>query len=60
MIFDPSRWGTTSEAMNAKFPRDSVSGNYIPYNSQSRKCLGQGFALLERKIVLFELIRRTK
>ena len=60
MEFEPSRWGKTTEAMSAKVRRDCVAGRYIPFNAHSRKCLGQGFALLEMKIVLFELVRRTK
>ena len=58
--FVPDRWGSTVEQMQTKFRQDCVSGKYIPFNAHSRKCLGQGFALLEMKIVLFELVRRTK
>jgi len=43
----------------AKFRRATVKGRFIAFNSHSRKCLGQGYALLELKMVLFELVRRV-
>lgn len=58
--FVPGRWGETVEQMQTKFRQDCVSGRYIPFNAHSRKCLGQGFALLEMKVVLFELVRRGR
>ena len=57
--FIPERWGTTVEEMQTKFRRDCVRGAYIPFNAHTRKCLGQGFALLEMKMVLFEMLRRV-
>ena len=57
--FIPERWGTTVEEMHAKFRRECVRGAYIPFNAHTRKCLGQGFALLEMKMVLFEMLRRV-
>lgn len=56
----PERWGTSSEAIQAKFRRETVRGAYIPFNAHTRKCLGQGFALLEMKIMLFLLVKRAK
>lgn len=58
--FEPSRWGETVEEMNSKFRRDCVAGRYIPFNAHSRKCIGQGFALLQMKVALFELVRRAQ
>jgi xanthocillin biosynthesis cytochrome P450 monooxygenase len=58
--FDPARWGSDVEKIKAKVRKDCVDGKYIPFNAYSRKCLGQGFALLQMKTVLFELVRRTK
>jgi xanthocillin biosynthesis cytochrome P450 monooxygenase len=58
--FIPGRWGTTVDEMQAKFRKETVRGAYIPFNAHTRKCLGQGFALLEMKIMLFVLLRRTK
>ena len=56
--FVPERWGKTVEEIQLKFRRDCVRGAFIPFNAHTRKCLGQGFVLLETKILLFELIRR--
>ncbi len=56
--FVPERWGKTVEEMQMKFRRECVRGAYIPFNAHTRKCLGQGFALLEMKMVLFEMVRR--
>lgn len=58
--FLPGRWGETVEQMQTKFRQDCVGGRYIPFNAHSRKCLGQGFALLEMKVILFELVRRGR
>lgn len=43
-----------------KVRKETVKGHMISFNSHSRKCLGQGYALLEMKMVLFELVRRVK
>ncbi|KAF2201232.1 P450 family sporulation-specific N-formyltyrosine oxidase Dit2 [Delitschia confertaspora ATCC 74209] len=58
--FIPERWGTTPEEIMGKFRKETVKGNFIAFNSHSRKCLGQGYALLEMKICLFELTRKVK
>lgn len=58
--FVPERWGTTVEEMQMKFRRECVRGAYIPFNAHTRKCLGQGFALLEMKMVMFEMVRRLR
>ena len=58
--FVPERWGTTVEEMQSMFRKETVRGTYIPFNAHTRKCLGQGFALLEMKIILFELARRVE
>ena len=57
--FIPERWGDKPEEIMAKFRRETVKGRFIAFNSHSRKCLGQGYALLELKMVLFELVRRV-
>ncbi|KAJ5775112.1 uncharacterized protein N7511_000123 [Penicillium nucicola] len=57
--FRPERWGTTVEEMQAQFRRETVRGTYIPFNAHKRKCLGQGFALLQIKIFLFVLLGRV-
>lgn len=58
--FIPERWGATTEEIMAKFRKETVKGNFIAFNSHSRKCLGQGYALLEMKMCLFEMVRRIK
>lgn len=58
--FRPERWGETVGQMQAKFRRETARGAYIPFNAHSRKCLGQGFVLLQMKIFLFELVRRVE
>ena len=58
--FIPERWGDKTEEIMAKTRRETVRGRYIAFNAYSRKCLGQGYALLEMKMALFELVRRTK
>ncbi|KAI9676068.1 MAG: hypothetical protein M1817_000811 [Caeruleum heppii] len=58
--FIPERWGTDVDAIQSKFRREGVRGNFISFNGHSRKCLGQGFVLLQMKIVLFEMLRRVR
>ncbi|CAG7944918.1 unnamed protein product [Penicillium salamii] len=58
--FRPERWGSTVEEMQARFRRETVRGTYIPFNAHRRKCLGQGFALLQLKILLFVLLGRVR
>ncbi|KAH8807450.1 putative sporulation-specific N-formyltyrosine oxidase Dit2 [Xylogone sp. PMI_703] len=59
-VFVPERWGTGIKEIQAKYRKEQVKGNYIPFNAHTRRCLGSGFALLEMRVVLFELVRRTK
>lgn len=58
--FIPERWGSSSEEILARMRKETAKGTFIAFNSHSRKCPGQDFALLQMKIVLFELVRRTK
>ena len=58
--FLPERWGDKPEEIMAKVRRETVRGKFIAFNAHSRKCLGQGYALLEMKMVLFELVRKVK
>ena len=58
--FIPERWGTNPKEIMDKVRKETVKGHMISFNSHSRKCLGQGYALLEMKMVLFELVRRVK
>lgn len=58
--FIPERWGNKADEIMAKARRETVKGRYIAFNAYSRKCLGQGYAILEMKMALFELVRRVK
>ncbi|KAJ6070839.1 hypothetical protein N7467_012158 [Penicillium canescens] len=58
--FRPDRWGETVEEMQGRFRRETVRGTYIPFNAHKRKCLGQGFALLQIKIFLFVLLGKVR
>ena len=60
MTFVPERWGEDMKTIQMKYRKEQVKGNYIPFNAHTRRCLGSGFALLEMKVALFELVRRTK
>jgi xanthocillin biosynthesis cytochrome P450 monooxygenase len=60
MTFVPERWGDNMKDIQAKYRKEQVRGNYIPFNAHTRKCLGSGFALLEMKVALFELVRMAK
>jgi unspecific monooxygenase len=51
---------SSPEEIMGKFRKETVKGNFIAFNSHNRKCLGQGYALLEMKMCLFELVRRVK
>ncbi|OQE35356.1 hypothetical protein PENCOP_c013G07794 [Penicillium coprophilum] len=57
--FRAERWGESVEEMQGRFRRETVRGTYIPFNAHKRKCLGQGFALLQVKILLFVLLGRV-
>ena len=58
--FIPERWGSVVEEMQLKFRRETLKGTFIPFNAHTRKCLGQGFVLLQMKIAVFELVRRMR
>lgn len=58
--FIPERWGNTPDEIVAKLRRETVMGNFLAFNSHTRKYLGQGYALLQMKMVLFEVVRRIK
>jgi unspecific monooxygenase len=60
MTFAPERWGDNMKDIKTKYRKEQVKGNYIPFNAHTRKCLGSTFAIVETKVALFELVRRTK
>ncbi|KAG0155617.1 hypothetical protein PDIDSM_2790 [Penicillium digitatum] len=57
--FRAERWGDTVSEMQGRFRRETVRGTYVPFNAHKRRCLGQGFALLQVKILLFVLLGRV-
>jgi xanthocillin biosynthesis cytochrome P450 monooxygenase len=58
--FKPERWGSTIAEIQTNVRRQTTKGNYIPFSMHSRNCLGQGLALSEIKIALYELAKRIK
>lgn len=58
--FIPEQWGSSCGKILARMRKETAKGAFIAFNSHSQKCPGQDFALLQLKIVLFELVRRFK
>ncbi|KAH0551094.1 hypothetical protein GP486_007558 [Trichoglossum hirsutum] len=58
--FIPSRWGTQLDEIQATYRRRSSKGHFIAFNAGRRKCLGKEFALVEMKLLLFELVRSVE
>ena len=58
--FVAERWGARADEVMTRMRKETVKGNFIAFNSHNRKCLGQGYAQLEMKMALFELVRRVK
>ncbi|KAJ5580293.1 Cytochrome monooxygenase xanG [Penicillium hispanicum] len=58
--FIPERWGTDVKTIQNQVRSKTTQCHFIAFNAHSRKCLGQGFAVLQMKILLFELVRRIE
>lgn len=56
--FIPERWGSDVKTIQNAVRSKTTQCHFIAFNAHSRKCLGQGFAVLQMKILLFEMIRR--
>lgn len=56
--FRPERWGGDVKGIHGAVRSKTVQCHFIAFNSHSRKCLGQGFAVLQMKVCLFEMARR--
>ncbi len=51
--FNPDRFTAEAEAARHK-------GAYVPFSLGPRKCIGESFAMIEAKLVLASLLRRTR
>lgn len=58
--FIPERWGTDVKSIQNAVRSKMTQCHFIAFNAHSRKCLGQGFAVLQMKILLFEMVRRLE
>jgi len=58
--FRPGRWGSDVKSIQNALRSKMTACHFIAFNAHSRKCLGQGFAMLQMKILLFELARRLE
>ena len=51
--FDPERWTPEAEAARPRF-------SYFPFGGGVRRCIGEGFALMEAKLLLATIARRWR
>lgn len=58
--FVPERWGKDVKSIQSAVRSKTTQCHFIAFNAHSRKCLGQGFAVLQMKILLFEMVRRIE
>lgn len=58
--FKPERWGSDVKSIQSNVRIKTTQCHFIAFNAHSRKCLGQGFAVLQMKILLFEMVRRIE
>ncbi|KAJ5658938.1 Cytochrome monooxygenase xanG [Penicillium longicatenatum] len=58
--FIPERWGSDVKTIQNAVRSKTTQCHFIAFNAHSRKCLGQGFAVLQMKILLFEMVRRIE
>ncbi|KAF7715923.1 Uncharacterized protein PECH_005738 [Penicillium ucsense] len=58
--FNPDRWGKDVKSIQNTLRSKTTQCHFIAFNAHSRKCLGQGFAVLQMKILLFEMLRRIE
>ncbi|KAJ5698084.1 Cytochrome monooxygenase xanG [Penicillium macrosclerotiorum] len=56
----PERWGCDVKSIQSAVRSKTTQCHFIAFNAHSRKCLGQGFAMLQMKILLFEMLRRIE
>jgi cytochrome P450 len=53
--FDPDRWDEARPGHREPTPYE-----YVPFGGGARRCIGQSFAILDLKVMLAELARRTE
>ncbi|KAJ5902658.1 Cytochrome monooxygenase xanG, partial [Penicillium taxi] len=58
--FIPERWGNDVKIIQSQLRLKTTQCQFIAFNAHSRKCLGQGFAVLQMKLLLFEMTRRME
>ncbi|KAJ5128259.1 Cytochrome monooxygenase xanG [Penicillium atrosanguineum] len=58
--FKPERWGMDVKSIQATVRSKTTACHFIAFNAHSRKCLGQGFAMLQMKVLMFELVWRAE
>lgn len=58
--FVPERWGSDVKSIQNAARSKTTQCHFIAFNAHSRRCLGQGFAVLQMKILLFEMVRRLE
>ncbi|EPS31026.1 hypothetical protein PDE_05980 [Penicillium oxalicum 114-2] len=58
--FNPDRWGKDVKIIQNALRIKTTQCHFIAFNAHSRRCLGQGFAVLQMKILLFEMLRRIE
>ncbi len=51
LAFDPDRW-------NVEDPR-RAHGSYLPFSMGQRKCIGDGFAMMEAQLILTTVLQRV-
>ncbi|KAL4995664.1 cytochrome P450 [Aspergillus recurvatus] len=57
--FQPSRWGDEIDAINNLFHSSQSKGYFITFIAYSRQCPGSGFALVQLKVALVEILREA-
>ncbi|KAJ5464442.1 Cytochrome monooxygenase xanG [Penicillium daleae] len=58
--FIPERWGSDVKSIQGTMRSRTTQCHFIAFNAHSRKCLGQGFAVLQMKVLLFEMVRKIE
>ncbi|KAE8353792.1 cytochrome P450 [Aspergillus coremiiformis] len=57
--FRPERWGHTHAEILQRYRQRRARAEFVSFHGGSRACLGEKFALLEARVALFVLVRRS-